>query len=45
VLADLAARSLASPVEVPIGLITAVVGGPAFLWLLRRTRIQHGGWG
>lgn len=45
VLADLAARTLAPPVEVPVGLITAVVGGPVFLWLLRRTRTQHGGWG
>ena len=45
VLADLVARSLAPPVEVPVGLITAVVGGPVFLWLLRRTRTQHGGWG
>jgi iron complex transport system permease protein len=45
VLADLAARTLASPVEVPVGLITAVVGGPVFLWLLWRTRSQQGGWG
>jgi len=45
VLADLAARTLAPPMEVPVGLITAVVGGPVFLWLLRRTRTQHGGWG
>jgi len=45
VLADLAARTLHPPVEVPVGLITAIVGGPVFLWLLRRTRIQHGGWG
>ena len=45
VLADLAARSLHPPLEVPVGLITAVVGGPVFLWLLRRTRTQHGGWG
>jgi len=44
-LADLAARSLHPPVEVPVGLIVAVIGGPVFLWLLRRTRIQHGGWG
>jgi iron complex transport system permease protein len=34
-LADLAAR-LAG--EVPIGVITAVVGAPFFLWLLGRTR-------
>lgn len=45
VLADLAGRSLAPPMEVPVGLITAMVGGPVFLWLLRRTRTQHGGWG
>jgi iron complex transport system permease protein len=45
VFADLAARSLHPPLEVPVGLITAVVGGPVFLWLLRRTRTQHGGWG
>ena len=44
-LADLAARTMAPPVEVPVGLITAVLGGPVFLWLLRRTRTQHGGWG
>lgn len=36
VLADLAARTLASPIELPIGVVTAVVGGPFFLWLMRR---------
>ena len=36
VLADLVARTVLSPVEIPVGLITAVVGGPAFLWLLSR---------
>jgi iron complex transport system permease protein len=36
VLADLAARTLLAPAEVPIGVITALVGGPVFLWLLRR---------
>ena len=44
-LADLAARNLASPTEIPVGLITAIVGGPAFLWLLRRTRSEYGEWG
>ncbi len=34
-LADLAARI---PGEVPVGVVTAVVGAPFFLWLLRRTR-------
>lgn len=44
-LADLAARTVALPTEIPVGLLTALVGGPFFLWLLRRTRAQYGGWG
>lgn len=35
VLADLLARNLVGPVEVPVGIITAVVGGPFFLLLLK----------
>jgi len=42
--ADLAARTLAIPAELPIGVLTALIGGPFFLWLLRRTRFQQGGW-
>jgi iron complex transport system permease protein len=44
-LADLAARTLVIPAELPLGVVTAFVGGPFFLWLLHRTRKQHGGWG
>lgn len=36
VLADLLARTVIAPVEVPIGIVTALAGGPFFLWLLRR---------
>jgi iron complex transport system permease protein len=36
VLADLLARTLIAPGEVPIGVITALMGGPFFLLLLRR---------
>lgn len=35
VLADLLARSVIGPVEVPVGIITAIVGGPFFLLLLK----------
>jgi iron complex transport system permease protein len=35
VLADLVARSVIAPGEVPVGIVTALVGGPFFLWLLR----------
>ena len=34
VLCDLAARTIMSPLELPVGIITALIGGPFFLWLL-----------
>lgn len=42
-LADLLSRNLVVPAEIPIGIITGILGGPFFLWLLRRQRIV-GGW-
>ncbi len=44
-LTDLAARTIAAPIEVPLGVVTALIGGPVFLLLLDRTRRQVGGWG
>ena len=38
VLADLGARTLLSPAELPIGVITAFVGAPFFLFVLRNRR-------
>ncbi len=35
---DVGARTLMAPVELPVGIITAVLGGPFFLWLLIRHR-------
>jgi iron complex transport system permease protein len=35
---DVAARTLLSPIELPVGIITAMIGGPFFLWLLVRRR-------
>jgi len=40
VVADLVARTVIAPGEVPIGVITAVVGAPFFLALLAR-RVPH----
>lgn len=37
VLADAAARTVAAPMEIPIGVVTAFLGVPLFLLLLRRT--------
>lgn len=34
VLCDLAARTLMAPAELPVGVLTALLGGPFFLWLL-----------
>ncbi|MFK0073071.1 FecCD family ABC transporter permease [Arthrobacter woluwensis] len=34
-LADLLARTIAPPAEIPLGILTAVIGAPFFLWLLR----------
>jgi iron complex transport system permease protein len=44
VLADLVARTLVRYQELPLGVLTAAVGGPFFFWLLRRTRAGSGGW-
>ncbi|HEY0970367.1 MAG TPA: iron ABC transporter permease [Gemmatimonadales bacterium] len=40
VLADLAARLVARPAEVPIGVVTAFLGVPFFVWLLRRRGVR-----
>jgi iron complex transport system permease protein len=34
-LADTLARTLTAPAEVPVGILTAIVGAPTFLWLLK----------
>ena len=36
--ADLVSRTVAAPLELPIGVVTSLVGGPFFLWLLLRER-------
>ncbi len=36
VLCDLLARTVMAPIEIPVGIITALIGGPFFLWLLVR---------
>ena len=38
--ADLVARLLIAPAELPIGIVTAAVGAPFFLWLIVRQRRQ-----
>jgi iron complex transport system permease protein len=40
VLADLVARTVIAPSELPVGVITALVGGPFFLAVLRRSSLR-----
>nr|WP_321981897.1 iron ABC transporter permease [uncultured Cohaesibacter sp.] len=42
VAADLLARTIISPLELPVGIVTSLVGGPFFIWLLRRDARSHG---
>lgn len=37
VVADGIGRSLLAPVEIPVGVVTALIGAPYLVWLLRRT--------
>jgi len=37
-LADTLARTLVAPAEMPVGLLTSLIGGPWFLWLILRRR-------
>ncbi|MDD5541910.1 MAG: iron ABC transporter permease [Acidobacteriia bacterium] len=41
VTADLIARSVAAPIELPVGAITALAGAPVFIYLLRRDRVEQ----
>lgn len=36
--ADTVARTAFSPIEIPVGVVMSVLGGPFFIWLLRRRR-------
>ena len=40
-LADLLARTVVSPAEIPVGVLTALIGAPFFIYLLRRTRREY----
>lgn len=41
VVADLLARTILSPSELPVGILTAFLGGPYFLYLLRKSRREY----
>lgn len=41
VIADLLARLILAPIEIPVGIITALIGGPFFIYLLRHNRREY----
>lgn len=43
-LADLFGRTVAAPTELPLGVVTALAGGPFLLILMLKTRRAQGGW-
>ena len=38
---DVAARMIIAPQELPVGILTAIIGGPLFIWLLKRNAKEH----
>jgi iron complex transport system permease protein len=42
ILADLVANTVEAPAEVPLGVVTAIVGAPFFIFVLRSRRAQQG---
>ena len=40
ILCDAVARTVLRPAEIPVGVITAILGGPGLIWILRSTRSE-----
>jgi iron complex transport system permease protein len=40
ILSDVVARVVIAPQEIPVGIVTALIGAPFFLWVLRRAKNQ-----
>jgi iron complex transport system permease protein len=38
---DVVARTITAPQEIPVGIITALIGAPFFLWVLKRSKSQN----
>ena len=45
VLSDLLARTVVSPQELPVGVVTAIIGAPTLIVLIRRRTYLYGGSG
>lgn len=40
-LTDVVARTVIAPQEIPVGIVTSLLGAPFFLWILRRSKAQN----
>jgi len=40
-LSDVVARTIIAPQEMPVGIVTALLGAPFFLWILKRSKAQN----
>ena len=38
--ADVVGRLIARPAEVDVGIVTALVGAPVFIWIVRRQKVR-----
>ena len=41
ILTDVVARSVIAPQEIPVGIITSLLGAPFFLWVMKRSKSQN----
>jgi iron complex transport system permease protein len=41
ILADAFARTVVAPTELPVGVVTAFLGGPVLIYLLRRSKREY----
>ena len=39
--ADIIGRVIARPEEIEVGIITAFIGAPVFIWIVRRQRVRE----
>lgn len=39
--ADVVGRIIAQPAELPVGIVTAFIGAPVFIWIVRRHRVRE----
>ena len=40
ILADVAGRLIARPTEMDVGIVTAIIGAPVFIWIVRKRRVR-----